>query len=129
MIKEKDIVKATHDGVLPIGDIKLDVAVLQGGQRIITQNSVFSALGRPPRGNSRVINTPVFMDANNLQPFVGQDLRGELKQIDFIDKKGGCRPCKWYEAYFLLWGTVGIKGSWNTGSLSSVPNRKRDFPP
>ncbi len=88
MIKEKDIVKATHDGVLPIGDIKLDVAVLQGGQRIITQNSVFSALGRPPRGNSRVINTPVFMDANNLQPFVGKDLRGVINKVVYESKSG-----------------------------------------
>jgi hypothetical protein len=31
---------------------------------------------------------PAFLDANNLQPFVGEDLRDVLKQIDFIDKNG-----------------------------------------
>ncbi|AKG07027.1 hypothetical protein AAX06_01195 [Moraxella bovoculi] len=32
------------------------------------------ALGRPARGNARLINTPVFMDAKNLQPFINQEL-------------------------------------------------------
>ena len=31
---------------------------------------------------------PSFIDANNLQPFVGDDLKGVLNQIDFIDKNG-----------------------------------------
>lgn len=29
---------------------------------------------------------PAFLDANNLQPFVGEDLVGVLKQIDYIEK-------------------------------------------
>lgn len=39
--------KATHIGVLHIGDNQLDVAVLDNGLRIIKQQAVFDALNRP----------------------------------------------------------------------------------
>lgn len=83
-----EILKSTHPGQLNIGSNVLDVAVLENGQRIITQNSVFKALGRPSRGNARAINVPVFMDAANLQPFIGEDLRGVINKIDYVDKEG-----------------------------------------
>ena len=67
--------KATHEGKLLIGDLELDVAVLENKKRIITQSAVFKALDRPARGNSRVIGIPVFMDAKNLQAFIDEDLR------------------------------------------------------
>lgn len=37
-------------------------------------------LGRPTRGNSRVIGIPVFMDAKNLQVFIDEDLRHGSKK-------------------------------------------------
>jgi hypothetical protein len=82
------ILKATHEGVLRIEDTELDVAVLENGTRIITQSAVFKALGRPPRGNARVINTPVFMDAQNLQPYISEELRGVINRIEYRDSKG-----------------------------------------
>ena len=87
MAKEK-LLKATHEGKLQIEELKLDVAVLEDGKRVITQNAVFKALGRPQRGNSRVINTPVFMDAKNLQSFISEDLKGAINKIEYIDKNG-----------------------------------------
>lgn len=80
--------KAIYDGFLTIDGTTLDVAVLNDGTRIITQSAVFKALGRPPRGNSRVINTPVFMDAQNLQPFIKDDIREVINKIVYIDRKG-----------------------------------------
>lgn len=87
MAKNK-ITKATHEGTLQIGDATLDVAVLEDGTRIITQSAVFKALDRPHRGNSRVIGIPVFMDAQNLQPFIGNDLRGVISKIDYVNLNG-----------------------------------------
>ncbi|GAC1427764.1 MAG: hypothetical protein NVS3B19_09540 [Ginsengibacter sp.] len=86
-------IQATHEGKIKLGESELNVAVLQDGTRIISKTAIFKAFGRTqrgrPKGTERVLNMPAFLDANNLQPFVGADLRGELKQIDFIDKRGG----------------------------------------
>lgn len=84
----KKLFVSTHEGILKLGDAEMDVAVLENGQRIITQKAVFIALDRPQRGNSRQINVPVFMDAKNLQPFIDEDLRAVIKKVDFIDKNG-----------------------------------------
>jgi len=84
--------KATHEGILPIGNTELNVAVLEDGTRIITQSAVFKAFGRTKRGRAlhekRVPNMPAFIDANNLQPFIGNDLKEVLKQIDYVEKNG-----------------------------------------
>jgi hypothetical protein len=84
--------KATHEGKLNIGDIELNCAVLNDGTRVITKSAVFKAFGRTKRGRIRgevrVPNMPAFIDANNLQPFVGNDLKAVLNQIDYIDKNG-----------------------------------------
>ena len=66
----ENLLKATHEGVMNINGAELEVAVLEDGTRIITQSAVFKALDRPVRGNARVINIPVFMDAQNLQPYI-----------------------------------------------------------
>ena len=83
-----EILKTTHEGILKIGDKQLEVAVLENGQRIIKQASVFKALDRPPRGNARVIGIPVFMDAKNLQPHIDADLKAVINKVDYIDLKG-----------------------------------------
>lgn len=80
--------KVKYRGELKIGDIILDVAVLDNQMRVITQTAVFNALGRPARGNARLINTPVFMDAKNLQPFISQELREVINKIEFVDLNG-----------------------------------------
>jgi len=82
---------ATHEGVLKIGNSDLDVAVLEDGTRVITLSAVFKALDRPVRGNSRLINIPVFMDAQNLQPFVNTELMEVINKIDYIGLNGTIR--------------------------------------
>lgn len=79
--------KATHEGILPIGERELTCAVLDDGTRVLTQSAVFEAFGRPRRGksaeNSRADQVPGFMDANNLQPFVTKTLMGRINLIDY----------------------------------------------
>ena len=82
------ILRATHEGVLEIGDASLEVAILEDGTRIITQAAVFKALDRPSRGNARVIGIPVFMDAKNLQPFISAELRDVINRIEYINLSG-----------------------------------------
>jgi hypothetical protein len=82
--------KATHEGKITIGKMEIPCAVLANGVRIISYSAVFKAFGRTKRGTQkdRVPNMPAFLNSNNLQPFVGLDLRGVLNKIDFIDKNG-----------------------------------------
>ena len=70
VVMSEKILKSLADGVLKIGDTELDVAVLEDGTRMITQTAVFRALGRDPRGNSRIDQIPAFMDAKNLQSLI-----------------------------------------------------------
>lgn len=91
--------KARHEGLLLMGDTELDVAVLDNGKRIITQSAIFRALDRPARGNARVIGTPVFIDAKNLQAFIGADLRAVINKVQYVNKSG--RVQDGYDAIIL----------------------------
>jgi phage protein len=83
-----NVLKAKYEGTLNLGNTQLDVAVLENGQRIIKQAAVFKALGRPARGNSRVIGIPTFMDAKNLQPYVNEDVKSVIRKVEYLDVKG-----------------------------------------
>lgn len=106
--KELDSVPlAIYEGVLGIGESSLDVAVLEGDVRVISATSVFQALNRPARGvrgtsiveNDEVINLPAFMDANNLKPFINQDVIGVIKRVKYKTKDNQIR--EGYDATIL----------------------------
>lgn len=86
------LLKATHEGKITLGETELNVAVLKDGTRIINYSAIFRAFGRTKRGaqvdGSRVHNMPAFLNANNLQPFVGEDLTGVLNKVDYVDLNG-----------------------------------------
>lgn len=85
-IKKSSLPKETHRGILDVLGVKLSVSVLDNDKRVILQNSVFSALGRPSRGRRENSNPlPAFMDASNLEPFINENLRGLAKGIEFVD--------------------------------------------
>lgn len=87
--KKSMLPKALFEGELKIGDVVLDVAVLDSNQRVITQRAVFTALGRPSRGNARLPGTPVFIDAKNLQPYIDEELRKVINKIQYVNLQGG----------------------------------------
>lgn len=84
--------KATHQGMLEIGEKKLDCAVLDDGTRVISRNAIFKAFGRTKRGRAksetRVPNMPSFIDAKNLQSIINNDLERGLKQIEYVSITG-----------------------------------------
>lgn len=65
---------------------------MEDGTRIISRNAIFRAFGRTKRGRKKdevgVPNMPSFIDAKNLKPFIGEDLKGELRQIEYRNKNG-----------------------------------------
>ncbi len=83
---------AKYEGVLKINETELDVAVLENGKRIISQGSVFKALGRPTRGVRATLDgeivLPAFMDANNLVPFINQELKDMINRVRFLTQSG-----------------------------------------
>lgn len=91
--------KARYEGKVNIGSNELDVAVIEGEIRVIKQQAVFDALDRPSRGNARLENAPVFMDAKNLQPFISERLEEVINKIDYVDLKGNIQ--RGYDANIL----------------------------
>jgi len=86
--------EAQNEGLLEIGDISLEVAVLPDGRRVISRRSIFSALGRTPRGakdSAEMIGEtqiPSFMDAKNLIPYINEDLAAVIQKVEYKGKLG-----------------------------------------
>lgn len=84
--------KAIHEGDLHLGDKVLHCAVLDDGTRVITASAVFEAFDRPRKGKSsetyRVDRMPSFINANNLQPYVDEQLMEWTRLIEYTDKNG-----------------------------------------
>jgi P63C domain len=84
--------KSTHEGVLPLANVDLNVAVLNDGTRVISQAGVFKAFGRTKRGRAkddvRVLNRPAFLDAKNLQSYINEGLEGVLNTIAYTAQNG-----------------------------------------
>lgn len=91
--------RATHEGVLRIGDLELPVAVLEDGTRVITSAAVLTALGRRWRGRYERTNLPNFLDAMNLIPFISTDLLDVLNPIEYSPVEG--RKMRGYRAELL----------------------------
>lgn len=87
---QEELPKALYRGVLPIGDIELDCAVLDNGMRILTATSIFTAFGRARKGmNSRLeidgTKLPPFIASKNLEPFINQEVINRTKQVKYLD--------------------------------------------
>jgi hypothetical protein len=96
----KDIPYATHEGTIRIVDIEIPCAVLNTGQRVVTQSGFMRALGRARQAKGRQyykgdVNLPAFLTAQNLKPFVSNLLEVTSSQIVFRPKTGG-RPAFGY---------------------------------
>ena len=84
--------KATHEGVLHIGDSAIPCAVLEDGTRLLTQQGFLQAIGRARsakggQGSTRGDVIP-FLAAKNLLPFVSPELREAAMPIPFRNIKG-----------------------------------------
>lgn len=85
------VLEATHEGMVRLTDeIVIPCAVLKDGTRVLTQTEFVKSLGRTgnvKRGgvylDERGTNVPVFLSANNLQPFIDDDLLQAAKPVPF----------------------------------------------
>lgn len=77
--RPKNPPEATHVGEIEIGDLKIPCAVLADGRRVLSQRGIGSVLGRRHGGQDWKRRQaggelPVFIGADNLKPFVSEDL-------------------------------------------------------
>ena len=93
-----EIRKATHIGTLQIGELSILCAVLEDGTRVLSARGVTKALGGKrggshwvrKRGMSGGAELPVFISANNLKPFIDNDLAVALTEpIQHTLPRGG----------------------------------------
>lgn len=98
------ILTATNEGQIKLGENTLRVAVLEDGTRIINYSAIFKAFGRTKRGaqkdESRVQNMPAFLNANNLQQFVSEELTSVLNKVDYLELSTG-KETQGYQAIIL----------------------------
>lgn len=87
--------RATHTGVMKIGDREISAAVLPDGTRLLTQSDFMLAIGRSrtPKAGTGVLTTmvddlPFFLSAKALEPFINNDLRESTNPVFYIDKTG-----------------------------------------
>lgn len=91
-MKKSKFPKATHDGVLRIGEIEIPCAVLEDGTRVISQRGFAKGLGgAKPTSLSRrgAGNLPPFLAAKNLNSFISQDLAAAAIPIPYLPQRGG----------------------------------------
>jgi len=91
-----NIPKATHEGILRLGvgtTVEIPCAVLEDGQRLITQSGLMQALGRARQAKGRQyydadVNMPAFLTAKNLKPFISKELEVTSSQVEFKTLRG-----------------------------------------
>ena len=88
-----DLIRATHEAPLKIGDSIIDSAILEGGVRVLARISVLRAIGRTGkakggRGYDQESKIPVFLTANNLKPFISEALLKNSTPIPFKTLSG-----------------------------------------
>jgi len=87
--------KATHDGVLEIGGQQISCAVLETEQRVLTQETFLTVLGRAGKakggtGSKELVDgLPPFLVAKNLKPFISDALRKSTAPIVYRTTSGG----------------------------------------
>jgi hypothetical protein len=86
----KDIPRATHAGVLEIGDSSIPCYVLETGERVLSTRGIMKSLGRTWRGRKYAgTQHPVFLEANNLKPYLAKGLDAVLSPKIFRTDRGG----------------------------------------
>jgi hypothetical protein len=87
------VLAAQYPGQLVIGDRPINCAVLEGGVRVINQETFLAALGRARKAKGRtggtVVDIPPFLAAANLRPYISKELEELSRPIPYTISGGG----------------------------------------
>lgn len=90
--------RATHTGTLKLGDLEIDCAVLETGDRVLSQRGVLTALGITKGGQLSAARAdaaggavlPLFLAYKSLRPFIHSDLVEVLSNpVRYVPSQGG----------------------------------------
>jgi hypothetical protein len=104
-----EILEAVYSGNLPIGEIELDCAVLEGGVRVLSERAIHRAFGSK-RGGSHWkrmkevgsgAKLPSFLSAKNYSPFINNDLEVALENPILYRVNAGATPANGIRAELL----------------------------
>jgi len=98
----KSIPKATHSGVLKIGNIKIPCHVLENGKRVLVQQKMVNALGMARGSASKVGGDRLanFISGKAISPFINSKLQDVINRPSrFKTARGNVAYC--YEATLL----------------------------
>ena len=90
----KSIPRATHAGELIIAGQTIACAVLETRKRVLTQETFLTAIGRAAKAKAGTGSTlmvdglPPFLSADNLNPFISDELRQSTTPIIFRTIRG-----------------------------------------
>jgi hypothetical protein len=92
-----DVPTATHAGVLNLAGRQIVCAVLEDGRRVLNQETFLTVIGRAPKAKAGTGSTrlgqvdvlPPFLAADNLKPFIGEDLRRSTSPVVYRTQAGG----------------------------------------
>lgn len=92
--KNKQLLKATHEGPLELGGVEIDCAVLEDGTRVLSRAGFVRAIGRTGKVKGGEAyrpesNLPVFLGADNLKPFISSDLLMNSTPLNYKPLRGG----------------------------------------
>ena len=101
MTDEVDVIpRAEYYGELKVGDPPIPCAVLDDGRRVLSERGTMGALGGKRggshwlrrKGQGEGAGLPVFVSANNLAPFITDELRTQLSEPILYRGPHGGRP-------------------------------------
>lgn len=98
-IVDVPIYEATHRGYVQIGDKEIPCAVLENGQRIISQTGLFQTFDRPTHGAKRAEGLPSIVSAQNFLEFVTPEFQEKAEIIHYKHVNG--RVAKGYNAEII----------------------------
>lgn len=83
----------SHDGSIKIGEAEIKCAVTLDGVRLINQETFLTALGRAPKAKGgtgvRSSAVPAVLSANNLAPYISDELKRMSEPILYLPRTGG----------------------------------------
>ncbi|MBS1531766.1 MAG: P63C domain-containing protein [Bacteroidetes bacterium] len=92
-MKDEKLPKATHTGIIKIGEFEITAYNLDNGERVLSRIGFLRALGRTgkAKGGRKYddeFQIPVFLSADNLKPFISSELIENSKPFRFLDLNG-----------------------------------------
>ena len=90
----RDLPRSQYPGEIVINGRNIACAVLETGKRLITQETFLDAIGRAKKAKAgtgsftKVDGMPPFLFAENLKPFISDELRESTTPIFFRNHKG-----------------------------------------